>query len=335
MTNLKVAIVGTGKVTWDNYLPCLVEETGISLGYYNRTQAKASACEARFGGQVFESISKLMEWQPDTVLILTGEQERFEAASTVLEGHPKRIFFEKPLTAHNGQANVTEQDFFDGQCILQKAEQIGCDTAMVFNYRFFEHSILAKKIIAERAFGRVLNVSGLVHYACWSHSIDLVHFFAGPIDEVSALEGKAVYEGGGMRARDVTLAFRTAEDATGSLIGTNSLAWPFPLFDLNFNFENGRIRIQDLDGEMVVMDSRGMEVESYRIVSDRSRWTQYDSSFKKSLHAYLESIRTNFPVPVPGKYGLLELQVEAGIKRSIAQARPVKLAKDFPLNLKD
>jgi hypothetical protein len=34
---------------------------------------------------------------------------------------------------------------------------------------------------------------------------------------------------------------------------------------------------------------------------------------------------------VPGRFGLLELQVEAGLKRSIAQGRPVALAEEFPL----
>ena len=334
MDKLKIAILGTGKVTQGNYLPSLVEEPDVTLGYYNRTQARAEACAARFGGQVFPSVAALVEWQPDTVFVLTGEKDRYAAACALLEQHPKRLFFEKPLVAHQGQENVTEHDFADAQKILLQAAAQGCETAMIFNYRFFEQSQAARRIAAERDFGAVRNISGLVHYACWSHAIDLVHFFAGPLAEISALQGQSVRIAGGMSAQDVTAAFRTENDATGTLIGTAALEWKYPLYELTFNFERGRIRMQDLDGEMTVMDSRRSAVESYRVTGgDKSRWDQYNRSFKQSIAAYLQSIRDHLPPPVPGKFGLLELQVEAALKRSIAQARPVKLADEFPVNL--
>ena len=334
MAKLKIGILGTGKVTEGNYLPCMVEEPDVTLGYYNRTQAKAEACAARFGGHVFPTAAALVDWQPDAVFVLTGEKDRYDAACALLEHHPRRLFFEKPLVAHHWQENVTEQDFEDGLKILQKAAALGCETAMIFNYRFFEQSQAARRIAAERGFGEVRNISGLVHYACWSHCIDLVHFFAGPIAEISALQGQAVHSAGWMHAQDVTAAFRTESDASGTLIGTTTLEWKYPLYELTFNYERGRIRMQVLDGELTVMDSQRSEVESYRVTGgDRSRWDQYNRSFKKSIAAYLQSIRYRQPPPVPGKFGLLELQVEAALKRSIALARPVKLADEFPLNL--
>jgi len=331
MNPLKIAIVGTGNVATASYLPYLAKMDDVTLGYYSRSQDKAAACAAQFGGQVFGTVEALMAWQPDTVLILTRETQRLAATQAILPFHPRRIFFEKPLVAANGQENVTEQDFFDAQKVIQAADAIGCETAMVFNYRFFEHSMLAKRIIEERGFGPLRNVSGLVHYACWSHSIDLVHFFGGPMNEISALQGQATHAQGNFRAQDVTLAFRTQGDATGTLIGTTTLAWSFPLYELTFNFEHGRIRMQDLDGEMTVMDSRGLDVQSYRITADRSRWNQYHDSFRKSLEAYIATVRANQPPPVAGRFGLLELQVEAGIKRSIRMGKPVVLSEDFPI----
>ena len=47
--------------------------------------------------------------------------------------------------------------------------------------------------------------------------------------------------------------------------------------------------------------------------------------------AYLESLRQGQSPPVPGIAGLQELQVEAAIKRSIAQQRPVDLAAELLL----
>jgi predicted dehydrogenase len=328
---MNVGIVGTGNVAQNSYLPFLSQESDVSLGYYSRTRARADACAARFGGQVFGSLAELMDWNPDTVLVLTRETQRLEAATQLLEHQPRRLFFEKPLVAGQGQAQVCEQDFVDGRRILQQAEAAGCQTAMIFNYRFFEHSLMAKRVVAERDFGKVLNATALVHYACWSHCIDLIHFFAGPLAQVCALQSQAAHEGADMQAQDIAAAFRTREDGTGTLIGTTTLAWDFPLFELSFNFERGRIRLQDLDGDMEVMDARGSEVERFGIGRHRSRWDQYTASFGKSLAAYLESIRRGQPPPVPGMYGLLELQVEAGLRRSAAQARPVVLDDEFPL----
>jgi predicted dehydrogenase len=333
MTALKIAVVGTGRVARANYLPCLAAEQDVTLGYFNRSRDKADACAAQFGGQVFDSLQALVDWQPDSVMVLTREMERFDVSSELLALNPRppRVFFEKPLVAQQGQENVSEQDFTAGRDLLRQAAAQGCETAMVFNYRFFEHSKIAQRIVAEREFGKVRNVTGLVHYACWSHSIDLVHFFAGPIAEIAALQGQTTHDSGMLRAQDVTAAFRTTDDATGTLIGTTTLAWDFPLFELSFNFEHGRIRMQDLDGDMEVMDARGMEIERYHITGARSRWDQYNQSFVKSVQAYLQTVRQNQPPPVPGIYGLMELQVEAGLKRSIAQGRPVNLAAEFPL----
>jgi predicted dehydrogenase len=333
MPPLRVALLGTGKVAVDSYLPYLTKEPDLLLGYYNRTFSKAQHCAEKFGGVAFQSLAELAAWNADTVLVLTTETQRYAAAMALLEHHPKRVFFEKPLCAQAGQENVSEEDFFNARLLLQKAKEVQAETAMVFNYRFFEHSIRAKRIIAERQFGSVLNVTGLVHYACWSHSIDLIHFLGGPIAEISALQGGIEHKPAGQIARDVTAAFKMENGATGSLIGTSSLAWKFPLFQLTFNFEGGRIQIQDLDGEMTVMDARGLDVETYRITADLSRWNQYHASFGKSLKAYLDSVRAGAPPSVPGLAGLQELQVEAAIKRSIAQSRPVNLAAEFPLDL--
>ena len=75
--------------------------------------------------------------------MLTGEQERLEATRSSWTFRPKRLFLEKPLVARNGQANVTEQDFWDGKALLEEATAAGSEMAMVFNYRFFDQTIVA------------------------------------------------------------------------------------------------------------------------------------------------------------------------------------------------
>ena len=329
---LKIGIVGTGNVARCNYVPCLASAEDVQIGYYNRTRTKAESLAGDFGGEVFDSLDALVAWAPDSVFVLTREIDRLEAADALLTLNPQRLFFEKPLVSARGQEDVREEDFLAARDLLQKATAQGCETAMIFNYRFFDQPLKAKELIAEREFGKVLNISGLVHYACWSHAIDLVHHFADPIVELTAL-ASAGMRGDRVAAHDVTAAFRTDQDATGTLIGTSGLNWTFPLFELTFNFAGGRIHIRDLDGDMEVLDHCSGRHEVYAIARDRSRWQQYDDSFTKSILAYLESLRAGTPPPIPGRAGLQELQVEAAIKRSIEHKRPVDLNTELPLGL--
>ena len=138
---IRVAIVGTGKVADQNYLPHIVKNDDVVLSYYNRTQAKAQAMADKYGGRVAD-----LHGRPD------GRRSRHRARPdhgdrplpgrrTLLLAHkPRRIFFEKPLVAMRGQADVDEDDFAKGKELLQRAQAAGTETAMVFNYRFFEQT---------------------------------------------------------------------------------------------------------------------------------------------------------------------------------------------------
>lgn len=331
---LKIAVIGTGQVARDNYIPYLASQPDVALAYYNRTSATAQEMAEKFGGEAFSSLEAVAAWEPASVLVLTSETVRYEIGTQLIDLGAPRIFFEKPLVAAQGQAHVTEEDFDRGKEMLQLAVMRGCETAMVFNYRFFEQTEAAKKIAAERDFGPVINAVGLVHYACWSHCIDLFQYFAGPVAEITALSGSVEHHAPTVNidAVDVTAALRMKGGATGTLIGTAGMAWQHPLYEILFTFQNGRLHMRDLDGTLEILDGSGQTHEARTMVRHTSRWDQYAASFGKSLHAYLESLRSGQAPPVPGIDGLRELQVEAALKRSIAQRRPVQVQEEFPLD---
>ncbi len=184
---MKIAIVGTGNVAVHSYLPYLVAHEQVDLSYFSRTRAKSEEAANRFGGWTADSLEELMADNPDTVLVLTPETVRDDVALELLKFKPKRMFFEKPLVAKHGQANVTEEDFRLGQVLLQQAQAVHCETAMVFNYRYFAQVARARELVQRCDLGRLMNVSALVHYACWSHCIDLIVYFGGPIASLTAL----------------------------------------------------------------------------------------------------------------------------------------------------
>lgn len=324
---LKIAVVGTGKVARANYLPYLATQKDVHLSYYSRTRERAEACAKDFGGDAVGSLEELLGAEPDAVLMLTMETQRYEATDALLRYRPKRLFFEKPLVAQNGQANVSEEDFLKAKDLLQRAHAIGTETAMVFNYRFFEQTIRAQKIVAERGFGYLTQASLLVNYACWSHCIDLLNLFGGRASHVTALSSENTYQG----AVDVAGSFRLESGATGTILGTSGSRFDFPLYEMLFHFENGMLHFSDLDGPLHVLSPSSPYSETYTLMGNRSRWDQYRASFEKSLAAYLDSLRRKEPPPVPGVAGLEELQFEAALRRSISQQRAIAVQQEFPL----
>jgi predicted dehydrogenase len=329
---LLIAVAGTGPVARNNYLPFLARQPDVALACWNRTADKAVAAAQECGGTACPDLPALMAWRPTAVLVLTAETARHEVGTELIRLGARRIFFEKPLVAARGQAHVGENDFLAGRAMLRLAARRRCETAMVFNYRFFEQSVAAKALARQRRFGKVINVTGQVHYACWSHCIDLIQWFGGPIREITALSGPVLRQGERVgAARDVTAAFVTEDGAAGTLIGTAGMRWQHPLFELVFTFEQGRIHLRDLDGTMEILDGRRQRHETVTVVRDASRWASYDESFRQALGAYLQSLRRRTAPPVPGVDGLRELQVEAALRRSIRERRPVNLAREFPL----
>lgn len=330
---MKVAIAGVGNVAKGSYLPSLAKRSGIELLYWNRTRDKAAAAAAQFGGTVVDQLADLTDAKPDTILVLTSEKCRYEVAKELLKGKPRRLFFEKPLVARNGQANVTEEDFALGREILQDAAKIGCETAMVFNYRFFEQSLRAAALREERKLGPLVQVTGLINYACWSHCIDLVHHFGGEIERISALAGSEIRTGAGNTSPDVAVSFTFRNGGAGTIVGTAGTKTIYPFFELGLSFANGRITFRGLDGDMELLDYNKSVHESFAISRQWSRWDLYNQSFGKSANAYLDAVAAGNPPPVPGLAGLRELQFEAAMRKSVRTGLPVMPDTDFPCGL--
>lgn len=325
---MKLAIIGTGNVARHNYLPFLAKQADVTLAYYNRNREKADACAVTFGGRVAGSIRELLADGPDAVLVLSSEQARRELALEALKHRPKRIFFEKPLIAEHGQDHVTEDDFQRGCELLAAAEAAETETAMVFNYRFFDQVLTARRLIVERALGAPLLSTALVHRACWSHCIDLLALLAGPAVRIAAPLAPGASADG---SRSECASYVTAEGAVATIIRSGGQHFFHPLYELIIGFEHGRLHLRGLDGELELTDYRTTGQERFSPGRDGSQWGHYERSFERSLAAYLDSIRSGSPAPIPGIAGLRELQFEAGLARSARTGTTCDVTRDFPL----
>jgi len=327
---MKVAVVGTGKVARENYLPFLAEREGMELCLWNRTRQRAVDVAESCGGEVADTLDAVAAWRPDTVLVLTAETARYDTSMSLLSLGVPRMFFEKPLVARNGQAHVDEKDFELGRDLILAAEAKGCATAMIFNYRFFEQTREAIHIATERDFGYVTEFTALVHYACWSHCLDLLQHFAGGVKRVSAMQSAKSRQGMGIDAPDLAAVVETESGGVGTVVGTAAMAWTHPLYEMTLNFERGRIQTRDIDGTLEILDAKADHHESRSHTRDSARWAQYRASFAASLGAYLDSIEAGAAPPIPGRAGLAELQFEAAMRRSANTGEVVELSRVFP-----
>ncbi len=330
---LLAGIVGLGNVAGRNYAPYLARRKDVQLCYHSRSADKAREYAEKFGGRACASYEEMAGLRPDTVFILSDERYHLDAANELLDRGVKRLFLEKPLTARNGQANVGEQDFTDGIAFLKKAERSGCEVAMNFNYRFFELSRKIDGMIRENGLGQLRQSSWLVHYACWSHCIDLLHWLGGEIEEVTALESKEACGDGPMRAKDIACAFTMANGGSGTILGTSGPDFGHPLYQVTLVFERGRVTFSDLDTRLELHRDGSAFRETWTLNGEGSRWVMYARSFEASIEAYLQSIEKGCPPPVSGLDGLRELQFEAALRRSAAQSRCIVPSKEFPVEL--
>ena len=328
---MRIAIVGTGHVAKDCYLPFLSSQKDVELSYFSRTAAKAQACATAFGGKVCGSLAELLGTDPDAVFVLTNETTRADVLRDLVPLKPRRLFLEKPLVARQGQDNVTEEDFETARDLMAQLQAQGCQTAMIFNYRFFDQVLAAKEILAQRSWGTAVNAVAAVNYACWSHCIDLLHTFVGPAETILAQESGLQHRSGKTAVADLAASVRFAGGAAGTILGTWSMNFGFPLFELIVNFSGGRFHLRCLDGDLEVLDYATKRHEILSVTRNTSRWDQYRASFGKAIGAYLESLRRGEAAPVPGKAGLEELQFEAALRRSVRLGRAVQVSREFPL----
>ncbi|MDR0932340.1 MAG: Gfo/Idh/MocA family oxidoreductase [Victivallales bacterium] len=329
---MKIGVVGLGNVAVNNYLPFLSRQEDVELLYYSRTAEKTEKCVADFGGYACATLRELTAKQPDSILILNRETHHYQSACQLLDFKPKRLFIEKPLHARNGQANVSEQDFFEARDLLRLATSAGTEIAMNFNYRFFEQTLNLKRMIHDKNLGKLRQSSWFVNYACWSHCIDLLHYLGGEITEVVAVSGTHSYGEGLQQGTDLGCAFLTNNGSAGTLLGSSCPAFSSPLYHVVLNFDCGTVTFADLDADLNLYRNSSEYRESYSLNADKSRWTQYAASFEKALASYLDTIRHELPPPVSGMDGLRELQLEAAMRRASATARKVSLQSEFTLD---
>lgn len=327
---MRCLVVGIGNLALNTYLPFLVTQPDLDLAALSRRTASTLGARDRFGASALTSWTDVKHYRPDIAFVLTTDSQHDVVLEQLIAAGVPRLFVEKPLVARRGQERVTEGDFPRAVQLTAQAEAAGIEIAMGFNYRFFETVQRARAHAATRPLGRPTAVVADAHYACWSHTIDLLQLFCGPIATVTALAGSPPAEA---VTPPRSIAFTTATGVSGTLSGSASRSWEDDLLRIVVYFEGGHIEVRDLD---VAADTYVTSFDTHdRIERDRrlDRWPRYAASFRASLSAYLDAVRRGESAPVGVAAGLRELQFEAAVARSVSAGRAVDLELEFGLEL--
>lgn len=328
---MRCVVVGIGSLAIGHYLPLLSSQNDIELGYLARTPERSDRAQAQFGGSVLNSWSDVASFAPDVAFNLTTDTQHGLVLDELVQAGCPRIFSEKPLIAARGQARVDEADFRRALGIANAARQANIEIAIGFNYRFFDTVRSSIESMSRPSFGQLSTIVASAHYACWSHTIDLIGLAGGPMVLLSAIAEHADDADPDGLPPSRAVSFTTAAGAIGTLSGSSRRAWSDELFSLAFTSENGHVQFSDLDVGTRSFDAESGRLTTTRLGADSSRNATYARSFVESVTAYLDAVRQSHPAPVGLEAGLRELQVEAAISRSIDERRPVAVQREFPL----
>jgi predicted dehydrogenase len=209
----RVAVVGCGQVATRFHAPAFVAQPDCAIvACTSRTMDRARALASVYGATVYETVEALLDRaDPDVVAITSADNAHLNPLRLALESG-KHVWVEKPLHAASGQEWVTWADFEAAAEVMAHWNRRQSIVGINFNYRSMPHYRQLRADCAAGELGALRLVDASAHLNCWSHTIDLLRWWCGDVQEVFAY-----WDRGETLRRAMLLRF--ASGAVGSLVG--------------------------------------------------------------------------------------------------------------------
>ena len=251
------------------------------------------------------------EWPLDAVIICTPPNIHPEIA-TYFSNRKVHVLCEKPLSI----------DVSSAELMLDTAQRNGVKLTMASKFRYVEDVVRAKSIVRSGILGEILlienaftsridmskrwnsqrNVSGggvLIDNG--THSIDIMRYFLGPLNDVQVIEG---VRSPGMEVEETVQMFVRSRDG---VLGRIDLSW-----SINKELEN-YIQIYGTKGTVVV----GWKSSKYRQNSS-NEWIVFGQGYDK-VQAFRSNI-VNFCGGIRGEEALLVTAQDAMASVQVIEA---------------
>jgi predicted dehydrogenase len=229
-SELKVGLIGAGGIA-QAYVRVFEGMTGARITAVADVRAQAANAIAKtVRGTAYPSHRALIEEADvDAVLVCSPPSTHPEIVLLAIE-RGRHVMCEKPLAI----------DVKSAAEMVAASEQAGVVFTMAAKFRFVDDVIRARKIVGSGILGELMTLEnafasrvdmtrrwnsdptiagGGVLIDNGTHSVDIVRYFLGPIDEVMAVEGKRVQN---LAVEDTaSLMLRTAD----GVLATVDLSW--------------------------------------------------------------------------------------------------------------
>ncbi|GLX71268.1 Gfo/Idh/MocA family protein [Paenibacillus glycanilyticus] len=287
-----------------------------------RTEEKAEL----FGTKAYTRIADMLEREtPDLVSMCLPNQGHFEATLEVIQaGFP--LLVEKPLVFDLKEADI----------LLNEAAKRNVFFAINFNHRFAKPVELAHAAIQGGKLGELSFATwrfggegssdhphaNLIETQC--HGFDMLEHLCGPVESVMAeMTDKT---GGGFRT--LSIAFRFASGAVGSLVGSYESSYAYPdTHRVEINGSLGRCVIQDTV-KKYTFHAAGNEVgESWEAGYFNDVDREFHRTFDKHADALLQALRNGEAPPVHASAGYRALLIAEAAIQSYEQGRRVSVGQ--------
>jgi predicted dehydrogenase len=288
------------------------------VGCASRRMSSAEALAQLHGAAAYSTAEELLAGAaPNLVVVTTHESARLEPLELALAAGA-HLFVEKPLYARVDQDRITVDDYHATREVVKLWDPARSSFGVNFNYRTMPHMMRMMADVADGSLGEILLVNGYSHLACWSHMIDLIQWWLGRIETVSAR-----VSGLGDRL-DRVCTLTLPGGVIGTLTGSAGVFERANLLRIEVRGSRARAVVEGVNGSYRRLhESPDARIDAWPSADVSGEY--YGASFRGSIDGYCAALRAGVPSPVSAEDGLAELAVEAAVARSAATGEPVRV----------
>ncbi len=229
-SQFRIAIVGCGRISQVHLHTIVNEPTAKLLAVADVDKKAAESTAEAFGVEAFLDVRQMLEKsKPDGLIICTPPNTHREIAEYAL-GAGAHVLCEKPLAHTIAEANAMVQASGQNDRVLMMASKFRYMQDIVRAKNIIESGILGEIVLFENEFCSRVDMKnrwnakhevsgGGVLIDNGSHSVDIVRYLLGPIDNVQAIFGKRWQQ---LEVEDTCRVFVRSGDGTMASI---DLSW--------------------------------------------------------------------------------------------------------------
>lgn len=329
---LKVCVIGLGNIGNLHSTIYYEDELCVLAGVCDIIPQRAEATGKRLGVPYFTNALEMLEKiKPDICSVATGGYEyssdHYIATMQALEAGC-HVLCEKPIS------NMIEH----GEEMVRKAAEKGLCFALDLNHRFTPAALQAKKWQNEGRIGDLLFInmslwigkfmeldSKYFHLKALNpHSIDIMRYFCGDIEEVHCF---AVMAPGRNIYSTASFNMRFANGTVGHLTSSYDIQRGHPMERCEVAGTNGRFVIDDMWRETTLYPA-GDYIKSVYTNPVFGGYRDFDDTFRARIKAFVRQVAAGDPpdqIDGSGLSGLKAQKVIHAAIESIETGLPVKV----------